>query len=277
MSALDDLLRSRGLPVGASATTPRAKSQPVEAATGLGGMVGVLHAPKYYYDLVQGTTEWFRVRSGIPTASAMDKIITPGGERSKSAEKYLYHLLAERILGRPLDQDKGSFWTIRGSEMEAEALAYYRFQRDCATQPVGFITTADGRVGASPDQLIGEDGCLEIKCPSPEIHMMYLMQAGGAYTAYKVQCQTQLFVSQRAWADVGSYFPGLPEAIIRIERDERYIAKIAAACEAFCDELDSKWAECKARGWGVASEALKDSRFKHLPALDELLKLAGVP
>ena len=141
----------------------------------------------------------------------------------------------------------------------------------------GVLSPADGRVGASPDQLIGEDGCLEIKCPSPEIHMMYLMQAGGAYTAYKVQCQTHLFVSKRYWGDVVSYFPGLPEAIIRIERDERFIARIETASREFCDELDAKWAECKARGWGAASEALKDSRFKHLPALDELLKLAGVP
>ena len=267
MSALDDLLRSRGL--GGTGMLS-AVDEHVPTAR-------LMDAPKYYFDLAQGTTEWFRVRSGIPTASAMDRIITPGGAASASAEKYMYHLLGERILGRPLDQGKGTFWTIRGTEMEAEALAYYRFQRDCETTPVGFITTADGRVGASPDQLIRDDGCLEIKCPSPEVHMMYLMQSGGAYSAYKVQCQTQLFVSTRAWVDVVSYFPGLPEAIIRIGRDEPYIAKIKAASTAFCDQVDALWIECQARGYGAAKVAETDSRFRHLPALEELLKYAGTP
>src|SRR3990167_1730476 len=92
------------------------------------------------HNCIQGTPEWLRLRAGIPTASNFDKIVTPGGKASDSAEKYRLLLLAERLIGEPVDDKGYSHWMDRGSEMEAEAVRFYEFQRDIETVKIGFIT-----------------------------------------------------------------------------------------------------------------------------------------
>jgi hypothetical protein len=189
------------------------------------------------YDCRQGSEEWLRVRAGIPTASQFDKIVTPTGRRSTQQELYMYTLLAERLLGRPVLKHI-SQWMERGSEMEQHAVSYYEFERDVDTEPVGFIVTDDGRVGASPDRLIADDGCLEIKAPSEGVQMMYLFESGGAYNEYKVQIQGQLWVTDRSWTDVLAWHPELPPALIRIERDTDFIMKMRPLIMAFSEELE---------------------------------------
>ena len=116
------------------------------------------------------------VRAGLPTASAFDKIITPSGKPSKQAEAYKFRLLAERILGHPLEDRKFTWAMERGSALERKAVEYYEFQTDYQTIPAGFVTDDNERWGASPDRLVGDSGCLEIKCPEIDQHMMYLMR-----------------------------------------------------------------------------------------------------
>ena len=66
----------------------------------------------------QSTPEWLAVRAGIPTASCFDKIISPKTLRlSASAEKYLDRLLAERLLGMPLESASSDFMS-RGHALE---------------------------------------------------------------------------------------------------------------------------------------------------------------
>src|SRR6266446_4401434 len=102
------------------------------------------------HDCVQGTSEWLELRAGIPTASAFDMILTPGGKPSKSAERYLYTLLAERLMGHPI-QEHVSMWMKRGSQEEKRAVAFYELLQDSNTIPIGFVTNDEGTMGASPD------------------------------------------------------------------------------------------------------------------------------
>jgi putative phage-type endonuclease len=231
------------------------------------------------HSCVQGTTEWLQLRAGIPTASQFDMILTPGGKPSKSAERYLYTLLAERLIGHPIVEHV-SMWMSRGSQMEAEAVAFYELQRDCEARPVGFITNDEGTIGASPDRLVGDSGLLEIKVPSEYIHMQYLMHAGSAYEAYKVQVQGQLMVSGRQWTDVLSWHPELPEALVRIERDPAFILLLGTAVIAFSRVLEEQYAQCIDRGWASAHRVApqpqsKPSPFGSLAPLEELLKSAN--
>ncbi|KKL06567.1 hypothetical protein LCGC14_2594720, partial [marine sediment metagenome] len=55
----------------------------------------------------------------------------------------------------------------------------------------------------------------------------------------KAQCQGQLMVSQRQWVDFMSHSRGLPPLIIRVERDEAYIAALKIDVEEFVGELDA--------------------------------------
>ncbi len=206
------------------------------------------------HDCIQGTSEWTRLRAGIPTSSDFDKILTAGGSPSKQAEMYMFALLAERIMGHPRIEYM-SRWMDRGSQMEAEAVSFYELQRDCETVKVGFITNDEGTIGASPDRLVGDTGLLEIKVPSEAVHVSYLMQSGSAYDAYRVQTQGQLWIAEREWNDLLSYHPEMPPALIRVERDEKFIAQLSAAVSAFVEVLESQFALCVQRGWVTAPRA----------------------
>ena len=204
------------------------------------------------HECLQGTTEWLNLRCGIPTASEFDKILTPGGKPSKSAEPYMFKLLAERIMGHPCDEHV-STWMNRGSRMEEEAVSFYELQRDIETVPVGFISNDTLTIGASPDRLVGELGLLEIKVPAEHTHVSYLLKR-AVDSAYYPQVQGQLWVSGRQWLDILSYHPEMPPALIRVERDEEFIAQLSAAVTAFSNYLEQEAARLVALGW-IKAEA----------------------
>lgn len=212
--------------------------------------------------VVQGSPEWVAIRAGIPTTSCFDRIITAGsddwdGESKKGepkpstqATKYMNHLLAERILGQAIEGFQ-SEWMARGSEMEKRAVAAYEFSHDCDTEPIGFVTSDDLRIGCSPDRFIVgcDDGHLEAKAPSPAVHIGYLLSSTGAATEYKQQLQGQLWVCERGWVDIISFHPEMPDAVFRVNRDEKYIGVLSRLVRAFSDELEEKTEQFKERGW----------------------------
>ncbi len=202
----------------------------------------------------QGTQPWLKMRAGIPTASEADRIITPAGKPcgELTSEKYMYELLAERITGEPAVEAPKLWWAERGKELEAQARTGYEFNRDVTVSPISFITDDQGRWGCSPDGLVGDDGLVEFKAPNCADHMAILMKSGVAFKKYGVQCQFQLFVCQdRSFVDLSSYFPGLPQAIIRIHRDETFQAALRTLTEAFSDKLDAMFEQVIQNGWSV--------------------------
>lgn len=203
----------------------------------------------------QGTPEWMAARIGIPTASSFDRIITKTGKPSASADRYLAKLVAEWYLGCSLD-DYVSQFMERGTEMEASAVRFYEFATGVDTQEVGFIVRDDGRCGASPDRLVGDNGLLEIKCPSPEVHMTYVL--GGLSDEYKVQQQGQLWVAEREWCDLLSFHPVLPRATVRVFRDEPFIETLSGLMRDFLERLD----DAKARL--LPQKAERDERLQGL-------------
>ena len=126
------------------------------------------------HTVTQGTPEWLALRAGIPTASCFDQILTPKGKVSTQAERYMHQLLAERIMGHPVEQVVTS-WMDRGTQLEAEAVNYYEGIREVDTTRIGFLTNDAGTIGASPDRFVGEDGLLEIKVPKEHTHVAYLL------------------------------------------------------------------------------------------------------
>lgn len=199
------------------------------------------------YDVLQGSTEWARLRCGIPTASCFDRILTPGGKPSKSAENYLFSLLAERMMAHPCIEFM-SAWMDRGQQLEADAVAFYELQRDVETRKVGLITNDEGTVGASPDRLVGDDGLVEIKVPKESTHVSYLLKK-TVDRDYYPQIQGQLWVAERKYVDILSYHPEMPPALLRVERDEEFIKVLSAAVLGFAAALESYALDAKERGW----------------------------
>lgn len=195
-------------------------------------------------DCRHNSPEWRQVRAGIPTASRFDSILTPVKlQPSKASDAYLHHLIAEWLLGHAIEEGSGSMWTERGLELEGEAVAYYEFERSRDTTEAGFVLRDDRRVGCSPDRLVGEDGGLEIKCPSAATHVGYLLDSSSLVAEYRGQVQGSLYVTGRAWWDLLSYCPGLPSVLVRVEPDAAYAKAVDPALADFLARMDAAKAQ----------------------------------
>jgi putative phage-type endonuclease len=171
-------------------------------------------------DVKQGTPEWLQVRLGIPTASNFDKLITTKGAPSKQAMKYIYKLAGEKVCGMQ-EEGYSNANMERGVEMEAEARMFYELTTGEVVEQVGFCLHEDG-YGCSPDGFVGEDGLIEIKCPTISVHVGYLI-GKELPDDYFQQVQGQLMVTGRKWCDFLSYYPGIKPFLIRVKRDEPFI------------------------------------------------------
>ena len=172
----------------------------------------------------QGSPEWLAARLGIPSASMFAKIVTTKGAWSTSADTYINQLVAERLTGER-EEIFQSHHMIRGTELEPDARDLYSLMTDSEVTEVGFCLHDTLAAGCSPDGLIGEDGGLEIKCPAPSTHVEYL-RGGVLPSKYKQQVMGCLWITGREWWDFVSYHPTMKPLIVRVERDEEYIAAL---------------------------------------------------
>jgi len=184
----------------------------------------------------QLSPEWFAARAGIPSASNFDKIVTTTGAPSKQAEKYMYQLAGERLLGTK-EESYCNAAMLRGIELEPEARQFYELTLDCEVEQVALVYRDERKLySCSPDGLLPNGG-LEIKCPQLSTHIEYLLN-GKLPATYYQQVQGSLFVTGADYWDFLSYYPGVKPFFIRVEPDLKFHAKLEAALEQFCNELD---------------------------------------
>ena len=191
-------------------------------------------------DCEQGSDEWLAARLGVPSASNFGKVVSPTGKLSASKKGYMLDLLAERLTGESTSFTSNA-WMDRGTELEPEAANLYEFMTDSECEEKGFLLDDSGKFGASPDRIVGEGG-LEIKCPKPATHVEYLL-AGKAPTKYLPQIQGCMLVTGAKWWDFMSYCPGIKPLIVRVKRDEDYLAKLESELLKLADEIEVKFKE----------------------------------
>jgi hypothetical protein len=175
----------------------------------------------------QGSPEWLLARLGVPSASSYSKLITTTGRASAQADAYINQLVAERLTGEP------TFFQVtdpmqRGMDLEPFARHAYEMETGNLVIQVGFLMHDTLEAGASPDGLIGENGGLEIKCPSGHTHVEYLRD-NVLPTKYFQQAQGCLWISGRDWWDFMSYHPRMEPLIVRVFRDEQFIKALECA------------------------------------------------
>jgi hypothetical protein len=202
-------------------------------------------------DLIQGSDEWIAARAGLLCASEMKRIITPKlAVASNDQERaHLFELLAQRITGY-VEPAYISDDMLRGQEDEIEARALYA-KHYAPVEQVGFMVRDFGavRIGYSPDGLVGDDGLIEIKSRRQKYQVQTIVD-GEMPADYRIQVQTGLLVTGRAWCDFISYCGGLPMFPIRVEVEPEVQAAILAAAEAFEERLAMRLAQFR--------QALKD-------------------
>jgi len=199
-------------------------------------------------DVPQGEAEWRALRLGLPTASRFDKVITNKTLKySGQASKLIAQLIAERILEYSLEDWDGNNWSHRGTTMEAEARAYYSLQRDVDIEEIGFVTTDDGRAGASPDgKIVGVDAGIELKVFEASHHMRCLL--GYEDPVKATQLQGQLWVCEWEYIDQLAYSPAFPPVILRTYRNEKFQKAMGECVKRFLGEMDEAQERLNAMG-----------------------------
>jgi len=192
------------------------------------------------HNVEQGSEAWFALRLGVPSASRFKDLLTPTGKPSASSEKYMHELLAEKMSGKRFDSFD-TFHMKRGRELEPEAANVFSFQTDLICREVGFVTNDSQTVGCSPDRLIFDSG-LEIKCPMHTTHVKYLIdyhKDGEMPAEYYAQVQGTMWLMDLEDYWFMSYHPDLPNLIMNVKRDDKYIASLSAAIDKLLEELET--------------------------------------
>lgn len=168
------------------------------------------------------------------------------GEKLKAWHDLIWQLVVERITGEPLERGGGAA-TAWGRDVEPAAREAYELETGNTVDEAGFIPhPAVANTGCSPDGLVGEDGGLEIKCPKdPRIHLERFFS--GVPAEYIPQIQGCMWVTGRKWWDFVSFDPRMPAAmqmlVIRVWRDDEYIARLEAAVIEGEKEVERRTAE----------------------------------
>ena len=181
--------------------------------------------------LEQGTQKWLEARCGKITASCFNKILTPTGKLSASAEAYMDKVIDERLSGR-VEETFQSEAMKRGQKLEPQArLAYeLRFGKDI--QQVGLILHDIETISCSPDGVVLDGNKvihgLEIKCLSAPRHIKMLRQQ-KIPPEYIPQVQGSLWITKAQYWDFWAYHPEHPPFFQRIYPDLEYINKLSKA------------------------------------------------
>lgn len=185
-----------------------------------------------FHDVVQNSDGWFNLRLGKFTASKCKDLLS-----SKSTAAYsnlINQIVFERLTGERPESFK-SDWMLRGSELEPIAIEQYELSTFNKTHNGGFFELNEW-VGASPDGIIGNEGQLQVKCPSYSTHIDYLYK-GIIPSDYYNQVQFEMMCTGRNWCDLFFFHPKLKVKIHRINRNEETIKTIESQLEIAIEKV----------------------------------------
>jgi YqaJ-like viral recombinase domain len=246
--------------------------------------------PQIYFDVQQQSLEWFKLHTGVPTASHFGEIITPAQMKmSASRKKYACRIIASRLLNWQPD----SLATIKhiedGIANEPFAVAQLELIREVETRKVGFVKTSDGRFGASPDRVVMRGEAIQIsvecKCPTIPTQMEYLLAEKLAamepkskeMEVYKCQRQGQLYVTEADEAIFFSYHERMPHCYARSGRDDAFIKSLAGALNQFHEELEELTAIAESLGtYQAFAEMVTPVDAELAPGLESAESLAAL-
>jgi hypothetical protein len=207
----------------------------------------------------QGSDEWLEHRKGVATASNFSDIITPVTcKESSTLPKYAKKLALDLLYDKITEKSFKSEAMRAGNDYEGLARQLYQekawnivkttLPNELGEEkPIGMFKSDCGNFGYSPDGLIGEDGLIEVKNLEAEAHSNILLNP-ILPSDHKCQVQGGLWISGRKWCDFVAFnrFCKIPEkqlVIIRVERDEAFIAELARLAQktiTMRDELLTK-------------------------------------
>ena len=193
--------------------------------------------------IIQRSSEWFAARCGSLGASQLaDALAKTKSGWGASRANLRAKLVVERLTGQQ-EESFTSAAMLWGVEKEEEARIAYSFLTGRNVVEVGLYKhpTIIG-THASPDGLVDDDGCIEIKCPNSSTHIEVLKTNQVAHK-YLLQMQWQMACADRQWCDFVSFDPRMPDHLMlyiqRVQRDDDMLAILEAEVSAFLAEVDA--------------------------------------
>ena len=196
-------------------------------------------------NLEQRTDDWFAIRLGKATASNVHKVLakTKTGYGADRAN-YMTQLVLERVTGTKADgyTNAEMQW---GIHQEPFARAAYEAHKGVLVDEVGFLQHPTIEMsGASPDGLVGNDGMVEIKCPSSKTALECWLSDDPVEAKYYAQMQWQMACANREWCDYVVFDPRMPAKaqlfIYRVSRDRDWLINTEKEVKKFLAEVDAK-------------------------------------
>jgi putative phage-type endonuclease len=202
----------------------------------------------------QQTEAWHLRRLGRVTASRLADVLakTKTGY-SASRANYMTQLVLERITKTRAESYSNAAMEW-GVTQEPFARAAYETHTGQMVEEVGFIQHPDIEdAGASPDGLVGDDGMVEIKCPSSSTALeCWLIHAQGGNPVdakYYAQMQWQMRCADRSWCDYVVFDPRMPAKaqlfVFRVQRNAEFLRIAEDEVITFLTEVDIKVAALK--------------------------------
>ena len=204
----------------------------------------------------QGSREWHEARSGRITASraadvmafTQEGVYKTGPKKGqpkpvrelKARSDYRAELVAEILSGQPSPNIRAAALAW-GQDVEAAARVAYEADRGIFVTRVAIVQHPSlPHVSCSPDGLVDDDGMVQIKAPHNTANHIDAL-TDGVPAEHLPQMQFELWVTGRKWNDFISFDPRMPEHMAlyveRVERDEAYIAALAAECAKFWESV----------------------------------------
>lgn len=200
----------------------------------------------------QRSEEWFACRRGKVTASKIGDLLATirNGNWAASRKNYAAQLVTERLTGKdpePFTNDAIQW----GIDQEGPARDAYVKRTGNEVTEIGFVDHPRiAMAGASPDGLIGEDGLLEIKCPTTATHIENLLSE-EIKEQYRLQMLWQMACTGRKWCDFVSFDPRLPEDmqlfIKRVPFTHEEVKHLEDEVEIFLNEVAATTASLQAK------------------------------
>lgn len=213
-----------------------------------------MSTPANMIDVEQGGQQWAEIRCGIGTASRAADVMAKGKGKAESAKRrdYRAEIIFEITTGEPYPQyvSREMQW---GIDQEPFARAAYGEQFDVDVDVAGFVPHPTiARFGCSPDGFVGDDGMLQIKCPTSTTHIAWML-AGKIPDDHAWQMLAELACNpERQWIDFVSYDPRLrPEHQLFVRRmlrqgNEKLIAAVEESFAKLAAEVDAQLAQMPA-------------------------------
>jgi putative phage-type endonuclease len=187
----------------------------------------------------QRSLEWYAIRLGKVTGSQVSAVLAK--KDSATRANYLSELVVERLTGQQQEFYMNEAMQ-HGVDTEPQARMAYESAKNVLVDELGFCDHSTiANFGVSPDGLVGQDGLIEIKCPNSKTHIDTLLSK-KAPSKYIPQMMAQMACTGRKWCDFVSFDPRLPEDlqlfVVRVDRDDQYIANLEKEVSAFLAEVD---------------------------------------